>query len=57
MRRVNSPPVRGSQAAKAPNVTIQVLPFTAGAHPGMPGRFVVMDFQAPDSTGSVSPGW
>jgi len=27
-----------------PNVTLQVIPFSAGAHPGMPGSFVLMDF-------------
>lgn len=29
---------------KEPNVTIQVLPFSAGVHPGMSGSFVVMEF-------------
>lgn len=35
------------EAAALPNVTLQVIPFTAGAHPGMPGSFVVMDFPDP----------
>ncbi|MEU4442866.1 helix-turn-helix transcriptional regulator [Actinosynnema sp. NPDC050801] len=33
------------RAAKMPQVTIQVIPFGAGAHPGMPGEFVVMEFE------------
>jgi hypothetical protein len=36
-----------TQAARRPNVTIQVIPFEAGAHPGMPGSFVHMDFKDP----------
>lgn len=36
--------VRLTEAVKAPNVTFQVIPFSAGAHPGMPGQFVLMDF-------------
>lgn len=35
------------EAVKAPNVTFQVIPFSAGAHPGMPGQFIVMDFADP----------
>ena len=34
-------------AAAKPNITIQVIPFGAGAHPGMPGSFVHMDFKDP----------
>jgi hypothetical protein len=30
--------------AKLPNVTIQVVPFTAGLHPGMKGPFEVVQF-------------
>ncbi|MCT2282258.1 helix-turn-helix domain-containing protein [Micromonospora chalcea] len=34
-------------AAGKPHVTLQVIPFTSGAHAGMPGSFVVMDFPDP----------
>jgi Domain of unknown function (DUF5753) len=34
----------------APNITFQVIPFEAGAHPGMPGAFVLMDFADPVDT-------
>jgi transcriptional regulator with XRE-family HTH domain len=32
------------EAAKLPNVTLQILPFAAGAHPGMVGSFSVLRF-------------
>jgi hypothetical protein len=32
------------EAAKLPNVTLQVLPFGAGAHPGMVGSFTLLRF-------------
>lgn len=32
------------EAAGQPNVTFQVIPFDVGAHPGMPGSFVYMEF-------------
>jgi transcriptional regulator with XRE-family HTH domain len=32
------------EAATRPNVMIQVIPFDAGAHPGMHGSFVVLEF-------------
>ncbi|MFJ6723404.1 helix-turn-helix domain-containing protein [Streptomyces sp. NPDC091281] len=35
------------KVAAEPHVMLQVIPFGAGAHPGMPGSFVRMDF--PDS--------
>ncbi len=35
------------KAANEPNVTVQVIPFSAGAHPGMPGSFVLLDFPNP----------
>jgi transcriptional regulator with XRE-family HTH domain len=28
-----------------PNITVQVIPFDTGAHPGMPGAFVLMEFR------------
>lgn len=35
------------KASSQPNITLQVIPFTSGAHAGMPGSFVVMDFPDP----------
>ncbi|WP_189247366.1 helix-turn-helix domain-containing protein [Streptosporangium pseudovulgare] len=32
------------QQAQRPHVTVQVIPFSAGAHPGMPGSFIVLKF-------------
>jgi hypothetical protein len=32
-------------------VTVQVIPYDAGAHPGMPGSFIVLEFpDAPDQS-------
>jgi transcriptional regulator with XRE-family HTH domain len=39
---------RLAEAAERPNVTLQVIPDSAGAHPGMRGAFALMDFEAPD---------
>ncbi|MGC5031845.1 helix-turn-helix domain-containing protein [Micromonospora sp. DT229] len=36
-----------ASAAGQPQVTLQVIPFASGAHAGMPGSFVVMDFPDP----------
>jgi len=36
-----------TQASKRPNVTIQVVPFTAGAHPAMDGSFHLLSFPDP----------
>lgn len=36
---------RLAQAARLPNVTLQILPFAAGAHAGMDGTFVVLEFE------------
>jgi transcriptional regulator with XRE-family HTH domain len=35
------------EAAELPHVTVQVIPYAAGAHPGMPGSFIVLDFPDP----------
>jgi transcriptional regulator with XRE-family HTH domain len=32
------------EAAGLPNVTLQILPFSAGAHAGMDGTFAILDF-------------
>lgn len=36
------------EAAKEPNVTLQVITFDMGAHPGMPGSFVYLEFDDPN---------
>ncbi|AGL19480.1 helix-turn-helix domain-containing protein [Actinoplanes sp. N902-109] len=49
-RKVGGPAVMRAQlehlvtASASPHVNLQVVPFEVGAHPGMPGSFVVMDF-------------
>ncbi|WP_433243449.1 helix-turn-helix domain-containing protein [Streptosporangium sp. CA-135522] len=35
-----------AQQAKRPHITVQVIPFSAGAHPGMPGSFIMLKFDA-----------
>jgi hypothetical protein len=32
------------ELAARPNVTIEVVPFSAGAHPGLKGPFIVFEF-------------
>lgn len=39
---------RLAEIAEWPNVTVQVLPFSAGTHPGMDGEFVIIDFPDAD---------
>lgn len=34
-------------AAELPNVTVRVLPFSVGAHPGVDGSFTVLEFSDP----------
>ncbi len=49
-RQVGSPAVMRAQfrhlleSSELPNVTFQVIPFDAGAHAGMPGSFIVLQF-------------
>jgi transcriptional regulator with XRE-family HTH domain len=50
-RQVGGPTVMAEQlerlveAAKLPNVTLQVLPFTSGAHAGMDGEFTILHYR------------
>jgi transcriptional regulator with XRE-family HTH domain len=52
-RIVGGPAVMREQLARVrdtaalPNVTVQVIPYGAGAHPGMPGSFIVLEFPDP----------
>lgn len=52
-RPVGGPDVMAAQiqslveAAARPNVTLQVIPYAVGAHPGMSGSFILLEF--PDS--------
>jgi transcriptional regulator with XRE-family HTH domain len=41
------------EARLLPNVTIQVVPYGAGAHPGMDGSFVILDFPDVDDPSIV----
>jgi transcriptional regulator with XRE-family HTH domain len=58
-RPVGSPSIMSQQlahlidVAKLPNVTIQVVPFTAGLHPGMGGAFEVVEFDDTDDENIV----
>ncbi|MDT3444473.1 helix-turn-helix transcriptional regulator [Pseudofrankia sp. BMG5.37] len=38
---------RLAEAAVRPNITLQVIGFGAGAHPGMPGSYILLDFPDP----------
>ena len=50
-RQVGGPPVMAEQlehlieATKLPNVTLQVLPFASGEHPGMDGEFTILHYR------------
>jgi transcriptional regulator with XRE-family HTH domain len=52
-RQVGGPDVMRTQlrhlidVAAQPNVTLQILPFSAGVHPGMAGTFIVLRFPFP----------
>jgi transcriptional regulator with XRE-family HTH domain len=53
-RRVGGPAVMAEQMqqlqvmAQRPNVSLQVIPYDAGAHPGMPGSFSLLSFPDTD---------
>ncbi|MBC6461711.1 helix-turn-helix domain-containing protein [Actinomadura sp. HBU206391] len=53
-RQVGGPVVMKQQLrhitamAARPNVTVEIVPFTAGAHPGMNGPIVVLEFPDPE---------
>jgi transcriptional regulator with XRE-family HTH domain len=36
------------EAAAEPNVSIQIIPFARGAHPGMSGNFILLEFADPN---------
>lgn len=38
---------RLTEAAELPNVTLQVLPYEVGGHPGMAGSFAILSFNEP----------
>lgn len=38
------------EAVAEPHITLQVIPFSKGAHSGMPGAFAMMDFRDPLDT-------
>jgi hypothetical protein len=41
-------------AESHPNVTLQVVPYSAGLYPALAGSFGLMDFEFPDDTGLVN---
>ncbi|MDT0347031.1 helix-turn-helix domain-containing protein [Streptomyces litchfieldiae] len=42
---------RLAECSRLPNVTLQVMPFSAGAHPGVNGQYTILEFpEATDST-------
>lgn len=41
------------EASSLPNVTVQVVPYGAGAHPGMAGSFVILEFPDEDDPSIV----
>jgi transcriptional regulator with XRE-family HTH domain len=42
-----------AERSEIPNVTLQVLPYDVGAHPGMAGSFAVLRFSDPPESGDV----
>lgn len=47
------------EAARRPNITLQVLPFSSGAHPGIGSGFTIINFPWPTDPGVVylESGW
>ncbi|MFG2016334.1 helix-turn-helix domain-containing protein [Actinomadura geliboluensis] len=41
------------ELSRRPNVTLQILPFTAGAHPAMQGGFTILGFPEPADPATV----
>jgi hypothetical protein len=39
---------RLKEYAAEPHITIQIIPFTRGAHPGMAGSFMLLEFTDPN---------
>jgi hypothetical protein len=39
---------RIQELAAAPHINIQIIPFTHGAHPGMAGNFILLEFDDPN---------
>jgi transcriptional regulator with XRE-family HTH domain len=58
-RAIGGPEVMGRQlkhlieASQWPNVTLQVLPFSSGAHPALTGPFTILEFPERDDTDVV----
>jgi hypothetical protein len=44
------------EATAEPHITVQVIPYSAGAHAGMDGAFAIMDFPDPADPQIVSVG-
>ncbi|WP_169317257.1 helix-turn-helix domain-containing protein [Actinacidiphila oryziradicis] len=42
-----------AEMVKRPNITLQVLPYSVGAHAGLSGPFVIFSFAVPNDTGVV----
>jgi transcriptional regulator with XRE-family HTH domain len=60
LRRVGGPEVMAAQLAKLrdaadrPEITIDILPLSAGAHAAMNGSFAILDFDNPDEDPPVA---
>lgn len=42
-----------AEMVRHPKITVQVVPYVNGAHPGMLGRFQILDFPWPTGPGVV----